>query len=74
MLLSLLHPAGMKVLGRYAMRSNNSLNFHGIEATNQGRTLYHYTNIASSNVTMQADFTNKSNNIIKFNNEDQNNQ
>ena len=67
-LLSLLHPAGMKVLGRYAMRSNNSLNFHGIEATNQGRTLYYYTNTASSNVTMRADFTNKSNNIIKFNN------
>jgi len=67
-LLSLLHPAGMKVLGRYAMRSNNSLSFHGLEATNQGLTLYHYTNIASSNVTMQADFTNKSNNIIKFNN------
>ena len=67
-LLSLLHPAGMKVLGRYAMKSNNTLNFHGLEGATQGHTLYYYTNIASSNVTMQTNFTNPSNNIIKFNN------
>jgi hypothetical protein len=67
-LLNLLHPIGMKVVGRIAMNSNNYVNFHGVEAVNQGKTLQNYTGYAASSVTMTADFVNRSNNIIKFNN------
>jgi len=67
-LLNLLHPTGMKVVGRIAINSNNSVNFHGVEAVNQGKTLENYTGYAASSVTMTADFVNRSNNIIKFNN------
>jgi hypothetical protein len=67
-LLSLLHPAGMKVLGRYAMRSNNALNFQSSSAGQKGQTLYFYTNDAASNVTMNTSFTNFSTNILQFNN------
>jgi hypothetical protein len=66
-LLNLLHPTGMKLLGRYALKSNNDFYFHGIEALNQGKTLADYTGYPGSSVTMTADFTNKSNNILKFN-------
>lgn len=67
-LLNLLHPVGMKVLGRYAMRSNNALNFNASEAAQQGHTLYFYTNTAASNVTMNTSFTEFSTNIVQFNN------
>jgi hypothetical protein len=67
-LLNLLHPTGMKVIGRFAMNSNNSVNFHGVEGVNQGKTLQDYTGYPASSVTMVTDFTNRSNNTIKFNN------
>jgi hypothetical protein len=67
-LLELLHPTGMNVIGRNALKSNTSYNFHGFEALNQGHTLQYYTNYPASSVTMTTDFTNKSNNIISFNN------
>jgi hypothetical protein len=67
-LLELLHPTGMNVIGRNALKSNASYNFHGTEALNQGHTLEYYTNYPASGVTMTADFTNKSNNIVSFNN------
>ena len=67
-LLNLLHPTGMKVIGRFAMNSNNFVNFHGIEAVNQGKTLKNYTGYPASSVTMVTDFNNGSNNIIQFNN------
>jgi hypothetical protein len=42
-LLNLLHPTGMNVLGRYALKANGDYYFHGLEALNQGKTLGDYT-------------------------------
>jgi hypothetical protein len=67
-LLNLLHPTGMKVIGRFAMNSNNHVNFHGVEAVNQGKTLQNYTGYPASSVSMVTDFVNGSNNVIQFNN------
>ena len=67
-LLNLLHPTGMKVLGRYAIKTDTAYNYHALEAINQGHPLDHYTGYVGSSVTMVADFTNKSNNILQFNN------
>lgn len=67
-LLNLLHPTGMKVLGRFAMKSNNAMNFSATDILNTGHTLSFYTGTNGSNVTMTASFTNPSNNIIQFNN------
>lgn len=67
-LLKMLHPTGTKVIGRYAMKSNNALNMHIVDAIRSGQTLYYYTSVASSNVTMTTDFTTKSTNILQFNN------
>ena len=64
-LLDLLHPTGMKVIGRHAMKSNSHLDFHVQNALYQGYPLYYYAGYGSY-VTMTTDFTNKSNNIIKF--------
>lgn len=67
-LLNLLHPTGMKVLGRYAIKSHADFNYHSLGAVYSGKTLAAYTGYVSSNVTISGDFINKSNNIIKFNN------
>ena len=67
-LLSLLHPSGMKVLGRYALKANSNYSLHGYESTNHGLPLAYYTGHLDSSVTMFSDFNNKSNNIIQFNN------
>jgi hypothetical protein len=66
-LLELLHPTGMNVIGRNALKSNTDYNLHGFEAMSQGETLGYYTGYPASGVTMTTDFTNKSNNIINFN-------
>jgi hypothetical protein len=64
-LLELLHPAGTKVRGRFAMKSNNSVSFHKYEALYTGRPL---SSLTSSTVEfdMFANFNNPSNNIIQF--------
>ena len=67
-LLELLHPTGMNVIGRNALKSNTSYNFHGLEAMSQGHTLGYYTGYPASSVSIVTDFTNKSNNILKFDN------
>jgi len=67
-LLNLLHPTGMKFIGRFAMNSNNRVYFHGVEGVNQGKLLKDYTGYPASSVSMVTDFVNGSNNIIKFNN------
>ena len=67
-LLNLLHPTGMRLLGRNALNSNKNFNTTVQESTTQGHTLYHYTNYVSSTAEMLTDFTNKSNNIVKFTN------
>lgn len=67
-LLNLLHPAGMKMLGRYALKCNTEVfNITSVEAINKGYTLQHFTGYAGSSVTMTTDFVNKSNNIVQFN-------
>ena len=66
-LLNLLHPTGIKILGRYALSSNSNFNLNSQSAVYQGEPLQFYTNYPSSNVSMVGSFTNKSNNIIQFN-------
>lgn len=66
-LLNLLHPTGTKVLGRFVMSTKNDDIFTENSVTNQGHTLGYYTGNSSSSVTMEANFTNTSNNIVKFN-------
>ena len=65
-LLNLVHPIGTKVIGRYAVKSNTNYDIHGVDASYQSYNLSHYTGYVGSTATMQADFTNKSNNIITF--------
>jgi hypothetical protein len=67
-LLNLLHPSGMKMLGRYAMKANAQHFFHTYDALYKGQPLSFYTGYNPSNVVMVADFDNKSNNIITFDN------
>jgi hypothetical protein len=67
-LLNLLHPTGMKILGRYSLRAKADFNYHGREAASNGKLLSNYTGNTQSSVTIVTDFVNKSNNIIKVNN------
>jgi hypothetical protein len=65
-LLNLLHPSGTKLIGRYALRSSNSVNYHITEGTSQGKTLYYYTQTAAANAVVTTDFNNLSSNTITF--------
>ena len=65
-LLNLLHPTGMQVLGRFAMKSNTSVDFTSMSALDGGHTLAYYTGNPGSYATMNSSWTNQSNNIIKF--------
>ena len=68
-LLNLLHPTGMKVIGRYALKSNtNILDMRMLESLYSGKSLDAYTGYTASEATMVADFVNMSNNIITFSN------
>lgn len=68
-LLNLLHPTGMRVLGRYALKSNNNMFHHAQESLYGGKPLAYYIGEhVPDAITINTDFTNKSNNIIKFNN------
>ena len=66
-LLNLLHPTGMKVLGRYALKSNTSHDFIAYNLVETGHTLGFYTGDAGSYATITSDWTNQSNNVIKLN-------
>lgn len=68
MLLNLLHPSGLKVLGKYVIISESNFDTHSFDFTYGGQPLRYYANTDTATATMVADFTNKSNNIIKFNN------
>jgi hypothetical protein len=66
-LLNLLHPTGMKIIGRYKLSSNS--NFSSALKNvikSRANTLYHYTGQSTSNAVMSTDFSNTSTNIIKF--------
>ena len=67
-LLNLVHPTGMKVIGRYALKSNSEYDFAFSDFMEQGAPLYFHTGNTSSNATMTSTFTNQSNNIIKLDN------
>jgi len=69
-LLNLLHPTGMKVIGRFAMKSNNNYNITTSDALYGGHSLYYNTRSNSSNalVSSNGDFSVLSSNIIKFDN------
>jgi len=65
--LNLLHPTGMKVIGRYKSVSEQYFNnaLHSV-VMNRGDTLQYYTNQNSSNAVMGTDFSNTSTDIVKF--------
>ena len=67
-LLNLLHPAGMKLLGRYALVSNNQFNSTSSESLATGLPLNHYTGTPASSVTMTTDFNTLSDNTLTFSN------
>lgn len=66
-LLDLLHPSGMKMLGRYRLNSANTLNINLQEALYQAHTLANYVG-SQAVVTVYPDptFVNPSNNVIQF--------
>jgi hypothetical protein len=66
-LLNLVHPAGMKVIGRYAMKSNSDMMFTAESALESGQPLGYYTGDTGSFVTMSSTWENASNNIVTFN-------
>ena len=67
-LLGLLHPTGMKVLGRYALNSTNNSNFTVFNLLEKAHKLDYYTQDTSSYATMTSDWVNQSNNIIELHN------
>jgi len=67
-LLNLLHPAGMQVLGRFAIKSNANFNTTATEALYHGYPLPHYTGTNGSGATMSANFTSLSSNTVTFTN------
>lgn len=67
-LLNLLHPTGMQVIGRYAMKSNDVLDYNINDALITGHHLNFYTGTENSTANMSADFINQSSNTIYFDN------
>jgi hypothetical protein len=68
-LLNLLHPTGTNVIGRYALKSNNEVFHHAQQGFESGQKLSYYLGEHTSDaLNIVTSFTNKSNNVIKFNN------
>jgi len=67
-LLDLLHPSGMQVLGRYAIKSNVEFQTTATEALYRGVPLQHYTGSNVSGVIMSSNFTSLSSNTVTFTN------
>ena len=65
-LLNLLHPTGMQVIGRFAMKGNSSVNYTATGELDTGHTLGYYTGDPGSYATMTTDYVNQSNNIVTF--------
>ena len=65
-LLSLLHPTGMKVLGRFAMNSLSQQHIVMKDGSEKGHTLGYYTNDTNSYVEVITDWVNQSNNAVSF--------
>jgi hypothetical protein len=64
--LNLVHPTGTQIRGRYALKSNNNVDLHITDAAFQGKSLYYYTQTASSNAVIRTDFSDLSSNTITF--------
>jgi len=67
-LMNLLHPTGMRVIGRYSMRSNDNIKLSTVDALQSGVPLDHYANTGTIAIISAGTPTNKSNNIITFGN------
>ena len=70
-LLNLLHPTGMRVLGRIAMSSSNGIAFGVTNALYTGHTLAYYANSSGASATASivgGTSVNPSNNIVTINN------
>lgn len=65
---NLIHPSGMRVIGRMSSRIPSEFDYHAQKALFESYPLYHYVGATGTTATITTDFTNKSNNIIKFNN------
>jgi hypothetical protein len=66
-LLNLIHPSGMKVIGRDLIRNSETINLTKFNDDTNNHTLGYYTGQAGSSATITTDFTKKSNNIITLN-------
>jgi hypothetical protein len=70
-LLNLLHPSGMKLIGRMTAKVPANFDYHVQESLYTGRPFYASEGgigAGGATATIVTDFTNKSNNIVKFNN------
>jgi hypothetical protein len=70
-LLNLLHPSGMKVVGRMSAKISLDYDYTTQDALYSGRPLYASEGgigTSGATATIVADFDNKSNNIVKFSN------
>lgn len=67
-LLNLLHPTGLQMLGRYAIKSDAKYDFDISTGFYEGYPLSYYTGLLSSSASMVANFTKRSNNIVQLNN------
>lgn len=67
-LLNLLHPTGTKVVGRIAMGSSNTMDFHAFDALDTGYSLSYYAGVAATATIPAGNATNPSNNVVRFNN------
>lgn len=67
-LLQLLHPAGLNVFGRFAIKSNSQISLTQANNFYYGAPLMNYTGNALSRAKIHADFDNRSNNIIQISN------
>jgi hypothetical protein len=66
--LNLLHPAGTKLRGRYALRSNTNIGLVAVNALYKSTNLRDYTGDTTSAARIVADFTNRTNNIVQLSN------
>ena len=67
-LLNLVHPAGAKLLGKYALSSEMNISPHAQQGFQHGHELKYFTGYPASSITMSTDVTTKSTNTITFNN------
>ena len=67
-LLNLLHPSGMNIIGRYAIKSNVKVNFAMTNEGYTGNNLSDYAGTNNPQLIIQGSFSNPSNNIIQFSN------